>query len=82
MSRSLTISNRGVEMPSSPIRKLTPLAEEAVERGVYIYRLNIGQPDLPTPEKALDILRSVDRKVLEYSPSQGNRSLREALVGY
>ena len=69
-------------MPSSPIRKLAPLAYEAEDRGVQIYRLNIGQPDLPTPQKALDILKEVDRKILEYSPSQGNRSLREALVGY
>ena len=69
-------------MPSSPIRKLAPLAYEAEDRGVYIYRLNIGQPDLPTPKKALDILKNVDSKILEYSPSQGNRSLREALVGY
>lgn len=69
-------------MPSSPIRKLAPLADEAMDRGVYIYRLNIGQPDLPTPKKALETLKQVDRKILEYSPSQGNRSLREALVGY
>ncbi len=69
-------------MPSSPIRKLAPLAYEAEEKGIYIYRLNIGQPDLHTPEKALDVLKHIDRKVLEYSPSQGLRSLREALVGY
>ncbi|MDD5890925.1 MAG: pyridoxal phosphate-dependent aminotransferase, partial [Bacteroidales bacterium] len=59
-----------------------PLAYAAQERGVKIYRLNIGQPDLPTPQKALDKLKTLDRSVLEYSPSQGNRSLREALVGY
>lgn len=82
MTNELRISKRGLEMPSSPIRKLAPLAYEAEDRGVYIYRLNIGQPDLPTPKKALDILKEVDRKILEYSPSQGNRSLREALVGY
>lgn len=69
-------------MPSSPIRKLAPLAYEAEERGVCIYRLNIGQPDLPTPYKALEVLKHVNRKTLEYSPSQGMRSLREALVGY
>ena len=51
MNRSLQISNRGMEMPSSPIRKLTPFACQAEERGVYIYRLNIGQPDLPTPKR-------------------------------
>ncbi len=78
----LQISQRGIEMPESPIRKLAPLAYAAQERGVKIYRLNIGQPDLPTPQKALDKLKTLDRSVLEYSPSQGNRSLREALVGY
>lgn len=69
-------------MPASPIRKLAPLAYEAEDRGVHLYRLNIGQPDLPTPKKALDVLKNIDRTTLEYSPSQGYRSLREALVGY
>ncbi|MBR6247119.1 MAG: pyridoxal phosphate-dependent aminotransferase [Bacteroidales bacterium] len=77
-----TISNRGSRMPSSPIRKLAPLAVQAKERGVKIYHLNIGQPDLPTPEKALEAVRSIDRKTLEYSPSQGFASLREKLAGY
>ena len=66
-----TISIRGNEMPASPIRKLTPLADEAKQRGVHIYHLNIGQPDLPTPKAALDAIRNIDRKVLEDSPSQG-----------
>lgn len=78
----LQISRRGVEMPASPIRKLAPLAYAAEDRGVKIYRLNIGQPDLPTPQKALDALKTIDRKTLEYSPSQGNRSLRRKLVSY
>ena len=69
-------------MPASPIRKLAPLAYAAEDEGVKIYRLNIGQPDLPTPQKALDALKEVDRKTLEYSPSQGYRSLRKALVNY
>ena len=69
-------------MPSSPIRKLTPLANDAKARGVKVYHLNIGQPDLPTPQKAIDALSHVDRKVLEYSPSQGFLSLREKLVNY
>lgn len=69
-------------MPSSPIRKLTPLANEAKARGVKVYQLNIGQPDLPTPQKALDALHNVGREVLEYSPSQGFLSLREKLVDY
>lgn len=76
------ISNRGEVMPSSPIRKLAPLAADAERRGLKIFRLNIGQPDIPTPQKALDVLKNVDRTVLEYSPSQGNLSLRKALVNY
>ena len=76
------ISQRGKEMPSSPIRRLAPLANEAKARGVKVYHLNIGQPDLPTPQKALDALKNVDRKVLEYSPSQGFLSLREKLQAY
>lgn len=82
MQSELQISKRGIDMPQSPIRKLAPLAYDAEDRGVKIYRLNIGQPDLPTPQKALDVLKSIDRKTLEYSPSQGYRSLRQALVGY
>ena len=69
-------------MPASPIRKLAPLAYAAEDKGVKIYKLNIGQPDLPTPQKALDVLKHLGRTTLEYSPSQGYRSLREALVGY
>ncbi|MBQ0006611.1 MAG: pyridoxal phosphate-dependent aminotransferase [Alistipes sp.] len=82
MQRGLQISARGIEMPESPIRKLAPLAYDAEDKGVKIFRLNIGQPDLPTPQKALDALKSVDRTTLEYSPSQGYRSLRQALVNY
>ena len=69
-------------MPASPIRKLGPLADAARKRGVKIYQLNIGQPDLPTPQEGLDALKSIDRKLLEYSPSDGFLSLREKLVGY
>lgn len=76
------ISVRGTQMPSSPIRKLAPLAEQAKQNGVKVYHLNIGQPDLPTPQVALDAMRGIDRKILEYSPSQGYRSYREKLVGY
>lgn len=82
MADFLQISNRGKEMPASPIRKLAPLAYDAEKRGVMIYRLNIGQPDLPTPQKALDSLKIIDRNTLEYSPSQGYRSLRIALADY
>lgn len=80
--RELQISERGLNMPSSPIRKLAPLAYAAEDKGVRIYRLNIGQPDLPTPQKALDSLKQIDRSTLEYSPSQGFRSLRLKLVEY
>ena len=76
------ISQRAVQMPASPIRKLVPLAEAAAARGTKIYHLNIGQPDLPTPEVGLQALKHIDRKVLEYSPSDGYRSLREKLVSY
>lgn len=69
-------------MPESPIRKLVPLADAAKRRGVKVYHLNIGQPDLATPQQGLDALRNIDRKELEYSPSDGYRSLREKLVGY
>lgn len=76
------ISKLGARMPSSPIRKLAPLADAAKKEGVKVYHLNIGQPDLPTPQKALDALGQIKRKTLEYSPSEGYISLREKLVGY
>lgn len=76
------ISVRGQEMPESPIRKLAPLAQQAKERGIHVYHLNIGQPDLPTPKAALDAIRNIDRTVLEYSPSQGYLSYRKKLVKY
>lgn len=76
------ISERGVVMPNSPIRKLTPLSNSAKARGLKVYHLNIGQPDIQTPEVGLDALRNFGRKVLEYSPSEGYRSYREKLVGY
>ena len=71
------VSERGKLMPESPIRKLAPLAEKAKARGVKVYHLNIGQPDLETPQVALDALRTIDRKVLEYSPSDGFASAYE-----
>ena len=77
-----TISERGERMPQSPIRKLTPLANAAKKRGIHVYHLNIGQPDLPTPQVALDAIKKIDRTVLEYSPSQGFLSYREKLVKY
>ena len=76
------ISVRGLEMPESPIRKLAPLAVAAKARGTKVYHLNIGQPDLPTPQVGLDALKNIDRSVLEYSPSQGYQSYREKLTTY
>lgn len=76
------ISSRGYEMPSSPIRKLVGAAREAERRGKTVYRLNIGQPDVPTPPQALEALRHIDRKVLEYSPSEGIESLRVKMSEY
>lgn len=77
-----TISIRGNEMPASPIRKLAPLADAAKQRGIHVFHLNIGQPDLPTPQAAIDAIHHIDRKILEYSPSAGNRSYREKLTKY
>lgn len=76
------ISVRGLEMPESPIRKLALLAAEAKNRGIKVYHLNIGQPDLPTPEVALEAIRNIDRNILEYSPSQGYLGYRKKLVNY
>jgi aspartate aminotransferase len=69
-------------MPASPIRKLVPLANRAKAKGVKVYHLNIGQPDLPTPAVALEAMKRIDRRVLEYSPSEGILSFREKLAGY
>lgn len=76
------ISKRGIEMPESPIRKLAPLAVAAKNRGIKVYHLNIGQPDLPTPRVAIDSINNINRDILEYSPSQGYLSYRKKLVGY
>lgn len=76
------LSQRGFEMPASPIRRLAPLAVDAMRRGIKVYRLNIGQPDLPTPPQAFEALRNIDREVLEYSPSDGLPSLRAKLKEY
>ena len=78
----LTISQRGREMPASPIRKLVPFAEAAKKRGTQVYHLNIGQPDIETPSQILDAVRHFDFKVLEYSHSAGNESYRRKLVKY
>lgn len=75
-------SLRGQIMPASPIRKLVPLANDAKACGVKVYHLNIGQPDLPAPAEGLAALNNIDRKVLEYSPSEGLYSLRKKLESY
>jgi len=77
-----TISEKGRLMPASPIRKLVPYAEEAKRKGRKIYHLNIGQPDIPTPDTALNALRNLSLKVIEYSHSAGNESYRRKLAGY
>ena len=76
------ISAKGKAMPDSPIRKLAPFANAAKERGTHVIHLNIGQPDIATPEVAMDAVRNVDRTVLEYSPSEGFARYRERLAGY
>jgi aspartate aminotransferase len=78
----LQISDRGQQMPPSPIRKLVPYAEAAKKKGVHVYHLNIGQPDVETPPAILDAVRKADITVLEYSHSAGNESYRKKLVQY
>lgn len=75
-------SQRGQLMPESPIRKLVPLADKAKSKGIKVYHLNIGQPDIQTPKVALNALHTIDRKILEYSPSDGIKSLKSKLADY
>ncbi len=77
-----SISEKGKLMPASPIRKLVPYAEEAKRKGRKVYHLNIGQPDIPTPEVALNALRNINLKVIEYSHSAGNETYRRKLAEY
>ncbi|MDP4291503.1 MAG: pyridoxal phosphate-dependent aminotransferase, partial [Bacteroidota bacterium] len=76
------ISTRGLQMPASPIRKLVPYAEAAKKRGIKVYHLNIGQPDIKTPEVAIQAIRNFDSRVIEYSHSAGNESYRKAMANY
>ncbi len=76
------ISKRGLELPASPIRKLSPLADAAKARGVKVYHLNIGQPDIHTPAEGLAALKNIDRRILEYTPSDGLKEVREKFAGY
>ena len=77
-----SISEKGRMMPASPIRKLVPFSEEAKKKGRKVYHLNIGQPDIPTPDVALNAIKNIDLKVIEYSHSAGNESYRRKLAGY
>jgi aspartate aminotransferase len=77
-----SISEKGKAMPASPIRRLVPYSEVAKQKGRKVYHLNIGQPDIPTPEVALDALRNINQKVIEYSHSAGNESYRRKLATY
>ena len=76
----LTISQRGLNMPASPIRKLVPYAEAAKKRGTKVYHLNIGQPDIETPKPVRDAIHNADFTILEYTHSAGLESYRRKLV--
>lgn len=76
------ISKKGLAMPESPIRKLVPYAEAAKQQGIDVIHLNIGQPDIKTPEIAMDAVRNHDLKVLEYSRTEGTDTYREKLSAY
>ncbi|MGB2843741.1 MAG: pyridoxal phosphate-dependent aminotransferase [Candidatus Aminicenantaceae bacterium] len=78
----MDISKRGQEIQPSPIRKLKPYADKAIERGIHVYFINIGQPDIPTPQPILDAIRGYDEKVLSYGPAQGLLELRQAIADY
>jgi len=76
------ISKRGIEIQASPIRKLKPFAERAEERGIHVYYINIGQPDIPTPQPVWDALKNFNEEVLSYGPAQGFLELRQAIADY
>jgi aspartate aminotransferase len=76
------ISKKGIVMPASPIRKLVPYADAAKARGVKVYHLNIGQPDIPSPQTALNAVANFKNKIIEYGHSAGNLSYRKKLVTY
>jgi len=76
------ISNKGIQMPASPIRKLTPFAEKAKSEGKKVYHLNIGQPDIETPVGMINAIKNIDFKIWAYTPSEGTLSYRKKLVSY
>lgn len=77
-----SISEKGRAMPASPIRKLVPYAEEAKRKGRKVFHLNIGQPDISTPDVAINAIRKFDQRVIEYSHSAGNESYRRKLASF
>ena len=77
-----SLSIKGKKLPASPIRKLVPYAEQAKEQGVKVLHLNIGQPDIPAPEKAMRVVREQNLKLLPYGTSQGSKAFREKLCSY
>ncbi len=76
------ISDKGRQMPASPIRKLVPYSEQAKKRGTTVYHLNIGQPDIPTPKSMIDAMHNLDVEVIAYSHSAGILSYREKMCEY
>ncbi|MFC2164945.1 pyridoxal phosphate-dependent aminotransferase [Acidobacteriota bacterium] len=78
----MNISKRGEDIQESPIRKLKPFADEAMQRGIHVYFLNIGQPDIPTPPAVWDAIHNFDEEILSYGPAQGYLELRQAIADY
>ena len=78
----MNISKRGIEIQASPIRKLKPFADSAIAKGIKVYFINIGQPDIPTPQPVWDAMKNFDEKVLSYGPAQGFLELRQAVANY
>ncbi len=78
----LQISDKGLAIQASPIRKLVPYANKAKARGIRVFHLNIGQPDIATPKIALEVVRRMQISVIEYTDSAGNHTLRSKLAGY
>ena len=77
-----TIAHRSANAPASPIRRLIPHADAAKARGIHVFHLNIGQPDIETPPEMMNVLKELDIKVVPYGPSLGLTEYRRALIGY
>ncbi|MGD8537843.1 MAG: pyridoxal phosphate-dependent aminotransferase [Candidatus Aminicenantes bacterium] len=78
----MKISQRGIDIQESPIRKLKPYADDAIKRGIHVYFINIGQPDIPTPEPVWNAIKNYGDEVLSYGPAQGFLELRQAIADY